>query len=352
MAQYRYLAADLKSGTIREEIPFSTVSFSHVLNRPGSWKGTIGLRHAKAARSILDPGKTAIHVERNGAIAWSGILWAGRANAKSAELELTGEGWWSYFRRRLITATKTYAATDQLAIVRDLVTWAQAQAGGNIGLIVGTETSGVLRDRVYQDFELKNLGEAVEQLAAVSNGFDFAVESAWAGQVVANTLRLFYPRRGAVTPFVFELGTNLEELSTEVDATRQATAIYAVGAGEAAAMLRATSSDATLLVEFPLLEETVAYKDVTVLSTLQAHADLARINTARPVERVPMLVAHQANPDTAFGNYVTGDTVRVRAAAGWMAMDRLMRVQELRVDVGADGKEAVGLAFVPEEATL
>src|SRR5207248_7712340 len=102
MARYRYLVADLRSGTILEEIPFTRAKFTHILNCPGAFTASLGLRHPKATRELLTPGKTAIHVEREGAIAWSGILWNARAKASSSSLELAAEGWWSYFRRRRI----------------------------------------------------------------------------------------------------------------------------------------------------------------------------------------------------------------------------------------------------------
>lgn len=39
--QYRYLFADLRSNSILAELPLTRVSFTQVLNTPGSFQGTI-----------------------------------------------------------------------------------------------------------------------------------------------------------------------------------------------------------------------------------------------------------------------------------------------------------------------
>jgi hypothetical protein len=352
---YRYLVGDLNPSSgngLRDEVPFSTVRFSRILNRPGGFAATIPLRHPKATRANLDPGRTAVHVERDGVIVWSGVLWTARASVEGAALDVGGEGWWSYFRRRRLRATKAYAAQDQLAIARDLVNWAQAQQGGNVGVVVGSETSGVVRDRTYWHYERKPIGEAVEQLAAVEDGFDFAVDVAYEAGVIVKRLRLHYPRRGRITPLVWDLGANLEGLSQEVDAARAANVVDALGAGEGDSMLIATAADTSQLASYPLLEDTVSLKDVSGPATLQAHAALELANRARPATTLPTLLARQANPDTALGTFLEGDSVRVKASDGWVAVDARMRVQSYEVSVDQDGREQVAVAFAEEEASV
>lgn len=350
MPAYRYLAADLLTGIIREEIPFESVKFKDVLNRPGAFSGSIGLRHAKASRSNLDPGRTVIHVERDGIPVWSGIMWTARGRSSEARVDVGAEGWWSYFRRRFIRTTKAYAAQDQLYIARDLLTYAQGIAGGNIGLTIGSETSGVLRDRTYNAWELKNVAEAVEQLAAVKDGFDFSIDLAWSGTIIAKTFHLWYPRRGSVTALVFELGTNLEDLGQEVDASTQANLVTAAGAGEGAAMLLATSI--VTAAPYPLLEDVVSAKDVSDSTTLQAAADRETTGRGTPVVRLPDAGTFQPHPDTKFGAYSVGDTVTVRGTDGWVSVSTAMRVVEVEVTVDAQGQETVVPSLAPEAASL
>lgn len=347
MASYRHLVADLLTGTIREEIPFSTVRYSHVLNRPGGFAATLPLRHPKATRANLDPGRTAVYVERDGVIVWGGILWTAKASVESATVEVGGEGFWSYFRRRLVRTTKTYAAADQCFIARDLVAYAQAQAGGDLGVVVGAETSGVLRDRTYWHYERKNIGEAVEQLAAVQGGFDFNIDVSWVAGVITKTLQVQYPRRGRATATVFELGSNIEGLDQEIDATRQANIIDGLGAGEGDTMLITTVSDLSVVPPYPLLEDVVTYKDTSVTTTLRLSTLAELVARSTPVERLPTLLAH-AGPDTVLGSFITGDTIAVRGAAGFLAVDQQMRITNYEVNVDQNGREAVAIGLQSE----
>lgn len=356
MATYRYLVGDLapSSGNgLRDEIPFSSVKFGHVLNAPGGFSASIGHRHQKATRTNLDPARTAIHVERDGVIVWSGILWTARAGSQSGTLAIGGEGWWSYFRRRRIRLTKTYTATDHLAIAQDLINYAQGIGGGNIGIVVGAEVSGVLRDRTYNGYERKKIGEAIEQLASVQGGFDFAIDVAYDGTgTIVKTLRFGYPRRGRVTDLVWDLGANLEDLTQASDGARQANLVDALGAGDADAMLIATAADTSMLSAYPLLEDAITLKDVTVQSTLQAHAAGELQNRRRPVATLPTVLARSAAPDTALGSFIVGDSLTVRGTDGWISVDERMRIMGYDVSVDEAGKETVAVSFAQEDATI
>ncbi len=373
MPAYRYLVGDLNPASgngIREEMPFSNAKYGHVLNAPGAFSASISHRHAKATRSNLDPNRTAIHVERDGIIVWSGILWTARAGVQAGKLDLGGEGWWSYFRRRRIrTGTggpapstanaRIYTAQDQLLIARDLVNYAQSVGGGNIGITVGTELTtdngGVqqLRDRTYYAYERKPIGEAVEQLAKVQNGFDFAIDVAYDGTgTIIKTLRFGYPRRGRITDLVWQLGANLEDLTQAVDGNKQANLIDALGAGDGDAMLIATAVDTSQLAAYPLLEDTISNKDVSVAETLQAQAAAELKNRAKPVATLPTLVARPAAPDTTLGSFITGDSLTVRGSDGWISVDERMRIMSWEVSVDENGKETVAVAFAQEDATV
>lgn len=102
--QYRVLCADLvgTGNQIREELPISDLQFSYILNAAGTFSGTISLDHPKCTRDNLDPGATAIYIERGGQLVWGGILWSAQVDTAERKLHLAGEGFWSYFKRRVI----------------------------------------------------------------------------------------------------------------------------------------------------------------------------------------------------------------------------------------------------------
>lgn len=346
MARYRFLVGDLLTGVLREEMPFTDIKYSQVLNAPGAFTASIGLRHPKATRANLDPGRTVIYVERDGVLLWGGILWAANPSVDDAKIGVAGAGFWSYFRRRYIRTDKIYTATDQFAIAQDLLNYAQGITGGDIAVDVGAETSGVDRDRTYNSWERKNIGEAIEQLAAVEDGFDFAIDVAYdSGGTITKTFRPSYPQRGRSTAIVFELGTNLRGLSQQINAAAQANLIDVIGSGDGAAMLIATVSDASVLATYPLLEDVVSYKDVTETGTLTAHGNAELAARATPVETIPTVA--QAGPDTGLGSYITGDEITVRGHDGYVDVDDRMRITQFEVTVDDQGGENVALGLQP-----
>lgn len=343
MPNYRVLAADLLTGAIREEIPFSNLKYGRALNAPGSFSGTLALDHPKATRTLLDPGRTAIYVERDGVIVWGGILWT--AQVQSRTVQFGAEGFWSYLRHRLIRADLNYVATDQLAIARAIVNYAQGISGGNLGIVVGAETCGVLRDRTYYGTDRKNVAEAVEELAAVKNGFDFAVLCAWSGSTISKTFQLNYPRRGTRTDLRFSVGVNVEDAGWQIDAARLANSVDVIGAGEGANMLIATAADTSAVgISYPLLEESASYKDVSEGATLQAHAESILQTSKRPVETIPTLLAYDAS-EALIGTWTEGDEVYVTADDGYLQLGAWWRIVSDSVSVSDEGRETVSLGF-------
>lgn len=302
-----------------------------------------------ATRSLIDPARRVIYVERDEQITGGYILWQAVGSTSDGKLKLGGEGLWSYFWRRLIRARKVYTAVDQLTIVRDLVDYAQAEAGGDIGIVVGSETCGVTRDRIYPAEERKAIGEAVEQLAGVQGGFDFAIESAWSGDRVENRLSLSYPQRGRRTNLLFELGRNVVALSQTVDGGRAANRVDALGDGEGDAVPIATAADANLLGSYPLLEHAGSWSGVKTVSTLSIHAraDLAALRL--PPDSITVSI--RSTDDIPLGAWIEGDEVQVRAADGWIDVDGWQRIVAYEVKVGAEGDEQIGLTFASTEAT-
>ena len=245
-------------------------------------------------------------MERDGAIVWGGIIWT-RRRGKSRPAELAGAGFWSFFRRANLRSELFYTGIDQLAIFRGLINAAQAAPGANIGVTVGSETAGVLRDRAYIRYEVPVIADAAEQLAAVDNGFDFAIEVA-AGPT--KQLVLSYPRRGrqaSATNVAFVDGKNLLDYQVVEDGTRSARVVTALGAGDGDRMLISTQSRTDLLdAGFPATTYVASFKNVTSQSTLDAHA-LADVNARAVTPEFWTLQVDPDDPDGGFGSFTIGD---------------------------------------------
>lgn len=359
--RYRVLAADLLTGAIREEIPFQTVKYTHQLNAPGTFEGTLGMRHPKATRANLDPGRTAIHVERDGLIVWSGILWTCRAASTGMNPTLTcdAQGWWSYFKRRTLRVDKTYTNSDQLAVAQDLINYAQAQPGGNLGVVVGAQTSGFTLSATYAGVDRQNIGQVVETMAAqaggtpsLPGGFDFAVDVAWSGASVVQTLNWYYPKRGQRLNLVADLAANLSQYEQDVDASTMANAVDAVGSGSGASKLVVTASNPNVLGTYPLLDAQTSHTYITDNPTLAAAAaaDLAVVQT--PLVTWPNTQGLVGNPDLMIGNFRTGDLLYFTGSDGYIsAGGSWQRVTQWEVDVDEQGMETLIFTVAPEGTT-
>ncbi len=366
MAQYTYLSADLLTGVIREELPLTGVRWSKALNAPGAFNANIRYTHPKATRGNLDPGRTAVYVRRNGLVVWGGILWTARKVKGNDVLQLGCLGFWSYFRHRRLRHSFKFTNKDQLAIFRDIVNYAQGDAvtnknggtttypqpGGSLGVVVGTEMSGVLRVKTVNGFERSVVGAECESLSGLSNGFDFGIEITEPIEgTFVKTLQLGYPRRGRRTNLVFEQGKNVKLLDWQLDADRLENRVDAIGAGEGAAMLISTAEDANVLnIGYPVLDGTTSHKDVTQSATLLAHAERRLTNLRLPVS-IPTL-SLRVTEEGEVGSFIEGDECLVRADDGYVQFDNYFRVVDYLVDVSNEGDETIDVTFAESEAAL
>lgn len=320
---FRYLAYDLGAGTLREELPMVAPTFGGALSGVGSFQGAVsldvetqtspGVYLSRAADlwAACQPGRTVICVESDGVLvpdAW--IIWTRRYDSTARTAQLGGLSLLSYFDKRRISSNLTFTGTDQLSIARQLVTWAQGLPGGNIGVQVGAELDGVLRDRTYWGYERKKIGEALRQLAAVDNGFDFAFEVAYNAGVATRYFRCGTRGRTVeATGHVFEHGRNLVAYDVTEDSAIQANRVYAEGAGDGPTMLVSTADRTDAIAAgWPLLEDVAAIKDITVQATLDGHARAIVDARAFPVDVTSCTV--RADGDPPLGAWVVGDYAR------------------------------------------
>lgn len=340
------------SGIVDEVAIYPTcLSATRVFVHAGAAAGTLETSTVSfdaISRATLDPGRTAIYVERDGAIQWGGILWTAQADDTGYSVKLGAEGFWSYYDHRFVRADKAYAAQDQLAVFRALISYANSIGGGDIGVAVGSETCGVLVSATFAATDRANIRQACEDLAAADGGFDFAITTAYVAGVPTKTLQLFYPRKGLRTSHILDLGTNVEGFAWNIDATLQANVVDALGAGT----LIGTAADTAALASYPLLEGMVQYKNETVQASLDARARSAVAGTRLPVETFPSLSVH-LNADLQVGDVQTGDEIEVRAqaAGGFLGtIDGMMRVLSWEVKPDENGKESLTLDLAPTEA--
>jgi hypothetical protein len=325
-ADYTYLLADLRTNAILAELPLQPQTMERRLAGYGQLRGTVNLG-AKGVDALDLPaltrgGRTAVYVDRDGVLVWGGILWSGRRQQSSHQVALTCMEFESYFQKRLVTTDYTPTDIDQLAIARALVNTAQAVTGGNIGITVGSETSGVLRTREYLRSGLPIVGEALRQLTEMEFGFDLSIEVAYdSSGVPQKYLRLGYPQlgRGATASgFVFESPGNIVDWTDEWDAFGDScTDAWELGEGEGSSVLLSHASNpATITAGNPVLERKgTEHRTVSRQDTLNAHAREQLASAPVPVQTYSCTV--KAGADPVLGSYIPGDAARFVITDDW-----------------------------------
>ena len=358
MASYRYLFADLLTNAILAELPLTSVNFTQQLNTAGTFTGKLELSGVDAAAmnvaNATIPGRTAIYVDRDGTLVWGGVLWTRDWTSKDQTVTLTAREFESYFERRRITADTVFYGTDQLTAVQTLVNNAQATTNGNIGVAIGTETSGVLINRTFYGYEYKTVFSAIQELSKTSTGFDFNILVAYdSNHNPTKTLHLGYPRYGQTysatsqTSPVFDMPGNVMDYQWTEDGITTANTVYALGAGSNPGKLTATSVDSTKITAgWPLLEDQINYSDVidsTLLTTLSA----GRVGAVSyPPQTIKILVPPTLDP--VFGSYNVGDSARVRITDDRFpaGLDAVYRIIAFNMQAGENNQpEAVTITL-------
>jgi hypothetical protein len=354
---YRYIFADLLTNAVLAELPITGVAFNQQLNQAGTFQAHLLLSGINSFQYNVDastiPGRTAIYVDRNGVIVWGGIIWGRDYNSSSQTLSITAREFESYFERRRITTDTVFANVDQLTVAQTLFNNAQSAPFGNIGVIVPTNTSGVLVDRIYYAYELKQVYGAVQDLSRALDGFDFNIQTSYSSGDIIKTLVMGYPRIGTVysstdpsaVVFNFPAG-NVVEYAYPEDGSIAANTIYGLGAGSNEGKLIATASDATKFADgWALLEDQANYSDTTDATLLSELAQGQVSALSYPPTTVKVVVPAYVDP--VFGTYKIGDDARLMITDSRFptGLDEIYRIVGLNVQPGEDSPERVTITL-------
>ena len=349
MAVYRLLSYDITGTQFRGEIPFSSLTFGDVLNRPGSLDASIPARAAEASRSYLEPGATTLWITRGEDLVWGGIVWAWKRDlSENPEVRVAAAGPMSYYRegRRTIRSSVTFTATDQMSIVASLFTTAHADTSNTtlpnpLGVSVNLypSLSGTLRTLSYLGRDRKPIGETVEALSAMSDGFDINTRSSWNTAAIPphpeTSIEVCYPYQGTPTPIVWAHGHDVLLAPVEVDATKLASFIEAIGGDAGAGTVIGAAS--TPLGTY--IEGTITVSDETNVGTLAtfAEGELDR-RLAPPVTTTAVLL----DPDRwPLGSWNLGDQVWVSAQDTGVSIEGYYRIVAWTCKIDQNGLDVI-----------
>ncbi|MFI1182618.1 hypothetical protein ACH4UT_24105 [Streptomyces sp. NPDC020799] len=330
-------------------MPVQQLALDDYIGKTGSMSATIPVPNAALAsriRSAVQPGRTAVWVERGREIWWGGILWTARvASSTRGELSVQVQAatFDSYLDHRMLADTQIATGVDQYDIARGLITYVQNTPGGDIGITYDAAPSGVKRDRTYSRYDLPRIRDLINQLAAVEGGFEWriaAYRDPSSGRRVKE-LQLGSPIRTGTSEIVLDHPGPVLSYTWPVDATTQATAWQSRGAtdnrNQAAESHPITSellvADEDIAAGWPRLDGSSDYSTVIEQATLDAHAraDQARARTPLTIPEITVRMDGSITPA------LLGATVRLRIRDLWWpeTLDRRYRI--------------VGLAITPPE---
>lgn len=317
---YSYLFSDLATNRRLEELPLSDVQFGQTLNKSETFQGTLTLGNprlnVKNPYDITTPCRRCVYVLRDGVPKWGGIIWTRSYDSTTNQVTIGAADWWSYFSHRKVLPVlalnqradgqrvapdptyvanqpTTYFGIDQNQIARNLVTQAQAAAGGNIGIQLDGSLSGIIRQETYNGYDNTWVSDALANLANIIDGPDilFDVGPTDSAGRPTRLLRLGTPQLGAPgRPWRWELGGNLLSYQWPSDGTRYASRVFAAGNGtEEAALIQVSENRSRYDIGWPLAESETSYSTVSDPDDLQGHADSDQATSTLPVV-VPQLV--------------------------------------------------------------
>lgn len=334
MTTWRFFTADIITGTVFDEVALSDVKFRLELNKPGSLTASISLGEdmatsstTRATRSNITiaatyPARTALYAERDGVIVWAGIIWDRRYSRRARKIALSAGTFESYYAHRRLETEWEFTNADQLDIMRTLAEACRdVDPAGDIGISIpvtdngiNVASSGVARDRHYLWAENKKFSEIFDQLATISDGFDWAIDVTWDAGTIVRNLNLSYPRRGrnfSESGFVFDSDRNLIDYDVREFGSKMANRYFGVGAGDGLAALVSTAIrwDSIDIDGYPLFDGLYVDKSVAVQETLDGKTTRLVDDYSYPPTELGLTVLGDVDP--TIGEWVIGDDVRV-----------------------------------------
>lgn len=330
-ATYRALFCDLRTDEVRDAFPVSAVSIEDYIGKTGTMTGTISANDRATAgriRAAVVPGRTAVWIERDRALWWGGIVWTAalgstaRGAAGSAEIQAATFD--SYLDHRLLTVDMIADGADQFAMVRAVLEAAQSADGGDIGIRLADQASGVYRTLTFSRYDLPALRDLLDKLAQMQDGFEWRIRcyrNDYGERV--KELQLGHPRittGSGPAETVLDFPGPVTSYRFPYDATTRATNWQSRGATDATSghPLMSTPLHITGATEagWPRLDGTSDYTDTTSKTDLDEHA-AADLTAAWTREVVPEITV---NMDAAqLTPAILASIIRLRIADVWTA---------------------------------
>ncbi|NUK18289.1 hypothetical protein [Streptomyces lunaelactis] len=317
MPDYRYIVARAATGEVLHwNLPLTEVEFGPEMSGPGSLSATLSPTFARPLNDMLDAGNAVILAERNSKLLWGGVIW--RAEPQGPKLPIEASGFTSYLHRRFdlhgnLGGRGPYIEADPCAVIRDVWAYAQDQPDGDLEVVVDDTKSeaktGTAKDPYdIPRWDVRNLGEIVDELADIDDGLEWSEAVAWRGRRPERRIILGAPRLGRRREdLTFTTGANVTgEPQVIRDADEYAQWVIGLGAGDGKKRKIAVDGVRNQRLRLEHKLET-SEKDETKLKQRTRRERVARqiLPTITELE----IIDHPAAP---IGSLRIGDDVRIR----------------------------------------
>ncbi|MBC9714507.1 hypothetical protein H9Y04_18270 [Streptomyces sp. TRM66268-LWL] len=345
-AKYTVLQTNLKTGAVVTRLPVTGIAFTHSLNAAGSASVGMPLFAPEADPTTLSPGISGLVIVRDGLPVWGGIVWTASADIAAGTLSLGASGYHSHYKGRAFVNGWTARTVEQADLLKAWFGYFNADNG--IGTATDTiTTTGHKRTAVWTRYELKNAGEAIEQLADNINGFNFRYVPYWATPNTKVGHRFVISSREGSSTRTLTHRVNAVVTQVSYDSTALCTVAYATGADRGnGEKLVGIFENAELAARMPERVMVGTYQDVKETQTLKSKAQ-AIVNAGSAPAAIPELTLYPGQ----YGplDFVPGDYVAVDADAGYVAFLDEFAVTECATTVDANGTESIRLALANKE---
>jgi hypothetical protein len=307
-------------------LPVTDLEYGDELNGPGSLTGKLSPKLLASNPSLADPGNTLIYVESGGQLQWGGLVWDVRV--AGSEYAIEAASWSSYLQKRFDFDGEhggrgPYVYADRCQVIRNIWTYAQSIADGDLGVLVDSTTSTSTigtPDDVYHSnwWETPCLGDQVDDLVSGDSTPDYTCTTDWntTKTGVVKRIRLGWPRLGARrTDISFSSGVNIiTEPEDALPGDEYAQVVCAAGAGEGRARLRQFSAvrNGRLRMEHVLDLPEVKGNDI-----LKSRAERERTWRETVIRGTVEEITIRDTPAAPFGSYQIGDDVFTRVHNPW-----------------------------------
>jgi hypothetical protein len=335
-------------------LPVTDLEYGDELNGPGSLSGKLSPRLVASNPALADPGNTFIYVESAGQLQWGGLVWDVRAQGNDYSIEAAS--WSSYLQKRFDLDGEhggrgPYVYTDRCDIIRNIWTYAQSIADGNLGVLVDSTTStskvGTPADLYHSYwYDMKSLGDQVDDLVSDDATPDYTCTTAWntAKTAVVKRIRLGWPRLGARrTDITFSSGVNIiEDPEEALTGDDYAQVVIGGGAGDGSAKLRQISAVRNGRLR---LEAAVDYPEINGNDVLKQRVEWERAwrQNLGSVEQVTIRNTSAA----PFGSWQVGDDVYTRVHNAWTDYTGWCRITSWTIKPTAQGGPQAVITLKP-----